>query len=731
MKKTLILSLLALMPTLASAFIVEIDGISYNLISEAKGAEVIRSTSYYGHNVVIPSSVTYEGVEYNVTSIGEDAFYECWGLTSISIPNTVISIGYDAFYNCIYLTSVNISDIAAWCSIHFTGINSNPLTYAHRLYLNDEEITNLTIPDGVTTIGNSSFSGCTGLTSVTIPDCLTSIGNSAFIDCTGLISVKITDITSWYSIKFKDKNSNPLAYAHRLYLNDEEITDLTIPDGVTTIENSAFIGCTSLTSVTIPKSVTSIGEYAFYGCTGLSSFIIPNSVTTIGGYAFYDCTGLTSVTIPNSVTTIGEYAFYGCTGLNSVKISDIAAWCSIYFINYCSNPLTSAHRLYLNDEEITDLTIPDGVTTIENLAFIGYTSLTSVTIPNSVTYIGESAFYDCTGLTSVTIPNSVTYIGGYAFYDCTGLTSVTIPNSVTTIGGYAFYKCESLSSASLSNSLTAIERYAFSYCTSLTSIAIPNSVTSIKEHAFYHCGSLDSVTIGSAVMNIEDYAFAFCPELTDVFCFATNVPSTSTLVFLGSYIEYATLHVPANAIEDYRKRGAWSRFRNIVEVETPDLPKCATPTIFYQNGELTFSSETEGVDFVIEIDDSDIRTHHNAKISLSATYNIHVYAMKNGYENSDVAYATLCWIEAEPKTEGIEDGIAQIPVRPVMIQMRDGEIIVTGAKDEQQIVAFSTEGHMLGQSISHDGSAVIPTNLQHGAIAIVKIGDKTVRIMEK
>ena len=280
----------------------------------------------YSGNVVIPKSVEYENKTYSVTSIGSYAFYNCTGLTSVTIPNSVTSIGFGAFYNCNNLTSVNISDLEAWCRISF---DSNPLSYAHHLFLNGKEVKELIIPNSVTSIGSGAFGGCTGLTSVYIPNSVTSIGDRAFAGCNNLTSVYI-------------------------------------PNSVTSIGSSAFFRCAGLTSVTIPNSVTSIGESAFGGCSGLTSVTIPNSVTSIGCYAFSGCTGLTSVTIPNSVTLIDEHAFEGCTGL------------------------------------------------------------TSVYIPNSVTSIGRWAFYDCTGLTSVYIPNSVTSIGNSAFSGCTSLTSLYV-----------------------------------------------------------------------------------------------------------------------------------------------------------------------------------------------------------------------------------------------------------------------------------------------------------------
>ena len=189
------------------------------------------------------------------------------------------------------------------------------------------------------------------------------------------------------------------------------------------------------------RKVTSIGGSAFRICPRLTSVTIGNSVNAIGSHAFYGCTGLTSVTIGNSVTTIGGAAFAGCHHLNSVHISDLAAWCKIAFNDQQSNPLYYAHHLFLNEEEIKDLVIPNSVTTIGDCAFYGCTGLISVTIPYSVTTIGRATFASCSSLISVTIPNSVTTIGYEPFSGCKGLTSVTIPNSVTTIEGRAFSYC--------------------------------------------------------------------------------------------------------------------------------------------------------------------------------------------------------------------------------------------------------------------------------------------------
>ena len=282
------------------------------------------------------------------------------------------------------------------------------------------------------------------MTKVTIGNGVTSIGVHAFDVCYSLRSVYITDIAAWCNISFGNGYSNPLRYAGNLYLNNELVTDLIIPDGATKIGSYAFYDCEFLTSVTIPDSVTSIGDSTFFGCTSLTSVTIPDSVTSIGSCAFDDCTSLTSVTIGNGVTSIGSYAFDDCNSLERVDITDIVTWCGISFYDVSSNPLSYAHNIYLNGVLVTELIIPESVTTIGNYAFKGCTSLTSVTIGNGVTEIGRWAFRSCTSLTSVTIGNGVTSIGEYAFYDCTSLTSITIPDSVTEIGSYAFSYCTSL-----------------------------------------------------------------------------------------------------------------------------------------------------------------------------------------------------------------------------------------------------------------------------------------------
>ena len=429
-------------------------------------------------------------------------------------------------------------------------------------------------------------------------------------------------------------------------------------------------------------------------------------VVSIGEFAFDDCGRYfhTSITIPNSVTSIGEGAFYGCS------------W------------------------------------------------LTSIEIPNSVTSIGESAFAECSGLTSIEIPNSVTSIGEYAFAYCSGLTSIEIPNSVTSIGEYAFADCSELAYISVAsgntvydsrnncnaiietatnalvigckntiipNSVTSIGNEAFRYCRNLTSVKIPNSVTSIGYRAFQNCSSLTSVTIGNGVEAISSSAFANCSNLVDVYCLAINAPTTDSYAFDESYPEYMTLHVPAEALNDYKTTEPWNYFGHIVTLdgEVVETPVCATPVISYNNYKLVIECETEGAEFVTKVTSSDIDTFYDTQIDFSVAYNISVYAIATGYENSETVNATLCWIENGNGENDTETNVINVPATALFITSINGALYINCALNGERVEVCSINGAFIDEAIIENCNAIVQTGLSKGSVAIVKIGNKSVKVI--
>ena len=487
-------------------------------------------------NLVIPNNVTHisdcaffscqsltsVSIPNSITTIGDSTFYQCSNLSCVTIDNAVTSIGTAAFTGC-NITDVYITDIEAWCKIHFNSQSSNPTLHSEHFFLNDEEIIHLNIPNTITSINNYAFIGCKKITEVSIPNSVTSIGSSAFYGCSGLTSMTIPNsITSIGASAFAGCSG---------------LTSINIPNSVTHINYGTFAGCSGLTSMTIPNSITSIGASAFAGCSGLTSMTIPNSVTTIGGSAFKNCNGLTNVTISNSVTTIDEDTFYGCSNLTSIII-------------------------------------PSSVTTIGDRAFYNCSGLTSVTIPNSVTTIGGSAFYNCSGLTNVTIPNSVTTIGGSTFCGCSNLTNITLSNTLTSIGSYMFYECSRLEKIEIPNSVTSIGYQAFHRC-SLNDVIIPNSINSIANNAFsfiftltvtgegeWKGGAINcniiNIYIDSRITSIKGM---LVNPRNHVICYAAIPPVCDA----NSFTNYSgTLHVPATSLAAYFTADYWKNFANIV-----------------------------------------------------------------------------------------------------------------------------------------------------------------------
>lgn len=578
----------------------EVNGIYYNLAETTAEVTSVPNSGTYKGEIVIPASIIFDEVTYNVTSIGNNAFSGCKLLTAVTIPASVTSIGDNAFTGCVGLSSI-------------------------------------ILPANLTSIGDNAFSGCTGITAITIPASVTSIGSNALSNCKGLASIVVEAGNATYN---STNNSNAIILSETNQLI-AGCKNTVIPTSVTNIGSGAFSGSTELTSITIPSSVTKIASDAFSGCTGLTAvtlessalvsapmttktsmksffgtqvetYTLGNAITSIGSYAFYGCKSATAINIPNTVTSIGNNAFSGCKSLTSITIPNGITNIPDYAFYGC-NALTS-------------LNIPTTVTEIGRDAFNLCRSLTSVTIPTGVTKIKDYTFYGCNDLTSVTIPEGVDTIGRDAFAFCNSLTSINLPSTVKSMGNYLFYNCTSLNSVSLPNGLTCINDYTFSYCLALKSFSIPSSVTKVSTNAFYESGwyqeqedgvmylgtmaygykgdipndtivviydetnrfnamghivifnpgteminesafegnlNLERIIIPESLDTICSTAFAGCLGLSRIYSFAVNPPKVAPDAFGSLTGSYTTLVVYDNAVEAYSSHPVWGKFQVI------------------------------------------------------------------------------------------------------------------------------------------------------------------------
>ena len=455
-----------------------------------------------------------EGSDHTVTGIAyasksSAGAFANTNITSVTIPDSVTSIGSYAFYRC-------------------------------------ESLTSITIPDSVTSIGYEAFEYCTRLTSVTIGEGVTSIGERAFSDCSSLGSIIVDE-------------------GNAVYHSDGNCL-------IETGSKTLIVGCK--TSI-IPSdgSVTSIGIWAFSDCTSLESITIPSSVTSIGKYAFSDCSSLTSITIGEGVTSIGYDAFSGCISLTDIYYTgDINDWVHInfakrddtdfYYIAY-SNPLYYANNLYVNGNElVTEANIN---TSINAFAFFGYDKLTSVTLGDQVTSIGYGAFYNCNNLTDVYYTGDINDWVSIRFniYNDWGSYNDNYNSNPLSNGANLYVNGNELVTEANIDTATSISALAFYRCTSITSVIIGEQVTSIGERAFYNCNKLTSVTIGDSVTSIGDSAFSSCYSLAyivnkssvefNVGSYGTSTSANPILEIVSDESEVVFVDIDGNRYKDYNE----------------------------------------------------------------------------------------------------------------------------------------------------------------------------------
>lgn len=605
-RTTFFLTIILCISSHINAYDFKSGGIFYDIIDHnKKNVAVTSETRYivnsYSGKVVIPKKVTYKGVTYNVTEIGDWAFGDCSELISVTIPNTITKIDDLAFGNCENLSNIFIpasvtyigNRVFSGCSLQKINIDPSNPAYCEidGVLFNKSKSSIISYPGGrrgafsipntVTKIESGAFENCKYLSSIDIPNTITSIGEYAFDYCIGLSSV-------------------------------------TIPNSVRTIGDCAFCSCENITSLILPNSIEKISASLLRHCSSLTDIVIPNSVKIIEDGAFGYCTSLTDITIPTSVSQIKEAAFIECCNLNHINIPNsilniessafqYTKWYNnhyngefLYLNNICLGYKSNAFGHY---KPIGNISIKEGTKIIANRAFESCWDITSINIPSSVSHINKRSFNWCSNLQSInvsksnknycsingilfnkdtteliicppksiieySIPNSVTTIGDYAFYECNSLSDVIIPNSVTTIGNSAFSSCNSLTSIIIPNSVTSIGDDAFYGCSGLTSVTIPNSVTTIGNSAFSGCNSLTSAIIPDSVSIINN-AFSYCTNLKEI-----TIPNTAseidTQAFYGCS-SLSTIKIP----KSITKIGelAFSNCENLVSIEVDSLNK--------------------------------------------------------------------------------------------------------------------------------------------------------------
>ena len=489
------------------------DGIFYYLNDGDMSAEVTENIDDpYEGSITIPASVTFDGKEYTVMSVGDFAFYDCGSLTSVILPETISSIGMYAFQNCFALNAINMPENLAYIGEEAFG----------ECY----QLDNIKLPGTIGNIGAGAFEGCTSLKNITIGEGITSIPSSMFARC-------------------------------------EALEEITIPESVGYIGDWAFSDCISLKKVNFNEGLQNIGECAFVFCYSLESVTLPSSLTVIGNNAFVQCIRLSDVTIPENVSEIGSYIFDNCEMLGCIVCK-------------AAEPIEVADNKLIDYREQTVLYVPEGsCEAYKNAeAWKGFAEYREIKDGEKIDYSLKRI--ESNGLSFIvgeTDRHLAKIVSPGIEEKYTG--DIVIPSSVTDadgteyivnhIGEGAFELAMDLSSVTIPSSVTSIGEWAFSGCQTLPAIEIPESVTSIGDCAFFGCANIYQVTLHNALKYIGDSAFGGCFSLRSVFSEIEEPFNIFENTF--DFHEDQTLYVPEGCMDIYKSTDYWWRFQYIEEDE--------------------------------------------------------------------------------------------------------------------------------------------------------------------